>query len=654
MTDELYSKKLPLTIRIQDHEDRKSLIQITVELCHLTTPLARKELIIRLTDEKDLFFLFTLRLSAEDFQGLKVQQGLLVDFGAFPQKFIDLLELCIQEEHKEIPKFVLQLVCNGTSLACAANLNIIETNQFKHLTHLSLKFLPGTDSDIKRYLAECLKTMKVQNETMVQRSEHTEADLSTQLRQAREALNSRTVELNSIKGDWTTRINELNNLHGQEMNIERDKKIQMQANLQQKFEKERKELEQGHLKIVKQWESRYYDLETANKNSTEFKYKTESTVREQKSRLSLLEEENQRLKQENQVFRKDNSALLTDCHEDGKLMNQMKTRIAVLEQEMKDKEEVMKKHSDLLETERDARRKLQEEVDEKKRDVIKQNTARKAMAAEVQKGNDIIKKLQTDIRKLDTQLKLRTHVSTEQEKDVKERHRDLEELRRLSESTRIALYQKEEENKKLNESYETTLQKLEESRQLLKTNEEVINWLNRQLTESQTSSQRHEMSSQYGSASGNYYRPSSTMQNKISSGQLSFGQTSSSSVPLPVFRQSSVQYQMPGKASSLAGPLQQNKSSGNTERVYAQQSSPNTVGRTNADEGFLDPKYLQQHQGEDGVRFRLAAQKSSSPPSIHFPSSQIPTTSQNSKPQDGRSKLPQPPLVSAYFPSKVS
>ena len=35
---------------------------------------------------------------------LKSQQGLLVDFGAFPQKFIDLLELCLSEAGKSTPK----------------------------------------------------------------------------------------------------------------------------------------------------------------------------------------------------------------------------------------------------------------------------------------------------------------------------------------------------------------------------------------------------------------------------------------------------------------------------------------------------------------------------------------------------------------------
>lgn len=43
-----------------------------------------------------LFVLFDARL--------KVQQGLLVDFAAFPQKLIDLLTLCLAEADKESPK----------------------------------------------------------------------------------------------------------------------------------------------------------------------------------------------------------------------------------------------------------------------------------------------------------------------------------------------------------------------------------------------------------------------------------------------------------------------------------------------------------------------------------------------------------------------
>ena len=60
-------------------------------------------------------------------------------------------------------RFVLHFVSQGsyTNERTTGILNVIETNPFKHLTHLSLKFIPGTDSDVKKYLADCLKQLKV-------------------------------------------------------------------------------------------------------------------------------------------------------------------------------------------------------------------------------------------------------------------------------------------------------------------------------------------------------------------------------------------------------------------------------------------------------------------------------------------------------------
>jgi hypothetical protein len=42
-----------------------------------------------------------------------------------------------------------------------SHLNVVETNSFKHLTHLSLKFMLGNDVDVKKYLAGCLTSLKV-------------------------------------------------------------------------------------------------------------------------------------------------------------------------------------------------------------------------------------------------------------------------------------------------------------------------------------------------------------------------------------------------------------------------------------------------------------------------------------------------------------
>ena len=58
-------------------------------------------------------------------------------------------------------RFLLQFVVGSGLDQGVATLHVVETNPFKHLTHLSLKFLPGSDTEVKKYLANCLKNLQV-------------------------------------------------------------------------------------------------------------------------------------------------------------------------------------------------------------------------------------------------------------------------------------------------------------------------------------------------------------------------------------------------------------------------------------------------------------------------------------------------------------
>ena len=54
-----------------------------------------------------------------------------------------------------------------------------------------------------------------------------EADLTQQLRQAREALASRTQELDALKAEWTSKTNDMSLKHRQEVTQEREKTLQV-------------------------------------------------------------------------------------------------------------------------------------------------------------------------------------------------------------------------------------------------------------------------------------------------------------------------------------------------------------------------------------------------------------------------------------------
>lgn len=671
MADELYSKRIPVVFKSSDREDRRGSVFIKMEMTTVTTPSTRKELVVRLTDEKDLFFLYTLRLGEEDFQTLKMQQGLLVDFGAFPQKFIDLLEMCLKEEHKDIPKFVIHIVSQGSFSGdrSTATLNIVETNPFKHLNHLSLKFIPGSDADVKKYLADCLKQYKETNSLLQQRLEHTDTDLNHRLKTTQEMLNAKSVELDNLKAEWTAKLNDQIAKHKQELAIEKERAYQLQSTSQQKQEVERRELEQSHSKMVQQLEARLYDVETVNKDLTERRYKNEGTIRDLKSKLSTMEEENVHIKQDLQSLRKQNSSLDADYHEQEKIINQLRMRVAVLEQEIKDKEQVLTKSSDLLGAEQDKKRRYEDDIESQKKEINKLNNKMKAMSEELMKGNEIIKKLQGEIKNYHGKIKLRTQIATEQEKLLTEKETELEKIRQELATCKDDLNQKSEQNKTLKENYETTVKKLEECRELLKTNENVIQWLNKQINETQLQHQRVGTFEMPGSS--NTFRPSGTGLHNYSTS--SFGSSHVSNlaggdrgigvgVPRPYppqTRAPQVQYN-PGNPKRSGLPLPSSLRNGAPPipeeiRPTSRHSSPgsNHSAGDKENDPPLDPRYLTKR--EDAIALRgVSSVRSSSPPVIQSSTGVLPSTRLSQQhvviPKAVHSQPP--PLASAYFPGQ--
>ena len=105
-----------------------------------------KRLQLRLTDSDDPFFYFGLVLADEDFQKLKQTQGLLVEFNGFGQMLEQLVAKCVSEAKTENPKF--HLVLETDPKDSKAMLMFQEINPFRHLTHLSLIVMKGSDVQV--------------------------------------------------------------------------------------------------------------------------------------------------------------------------------------------------------------------------------------------------------------------------------------------------------------------------------------------------------------------------------------------------------------------------------------------------------------------------------------------------------------------------
>uniref|UniRef100_A0A6Q2XEW6 Spindle assembly abnormal protein 6 homolog n=1 Tax=Esox lucius TaxID=8010 RepID=A0A6Q2XEW6_ESOLU len=464
MTETLFNKRLRVHVKCKDCEER-------------------------LTDDTDPYFLYNLAISEEDFQSLKVQQGLLVDFASFPQKFIDLLNQCISEEDRDHPKFLLQLSSPSSPVLdhSPANLNVVETNAFKHLTHLSLKLLHGTDLELKKYLAVCLSTVKEEKQQLEKRLTKTEDDLSRQLSYAQQTLSEKSRELDKLRSEWTSQTSALSSSHSQDLTAEREKALETQTRLQQQNEQLRRELEGAHTKSTQQLQSRLGELEASNRDLTEKRYKSESIIRDLKTKLVGLEEESQRAKQQILSLRRENSTLDTECHERERQVNQLQTRLAVLEQEIKDKDQLVLRTKEVLEATQQQKNSVEGNAESKQLQIGKLEATVKCLSEELIKANGIIKKLQGELKGLAGKIKMKNTVTVSQEKVLQETQERLHTAQRDLQDTQQQLKHREEEVSKLKEQLEASIQKLDESREVLKTNENVIMWLNKQLNENQLS-----------------------------------------------------------------------------------------------------------------------------------------------------------------------
>ena len=163
-----------------------------------------------MTSETDPFFFHHMEVSEEEFQSLKVEQSILVDFAQFPDKFIELLEECIASRGEESPRF-LAVLRVGADADENSSLGVVETNKFKHLSHISLAFKPGDDAAIKQYLAARLMDVKGERDDRAK----SHRDTSEELRAARGELEASGVvaaareHAEKVEAAAQTRLDEL-------------------------------------------------------------------------------------------------------------------------------------------------------------------------------------------------------------------------------------------------------------------------------------------------------------------------------------------------------------------------------------------------------------------------------------------------------------
>lgn len=461
---------------------RRSL-KMVVEL-RVNPPASSKELFVQFTDDCDPFVLYTCVVHEDDYYTLRQRQGLLIDFNAFPLKFVELVNSCIKENEKESPKFLLVLRCSGDS-GGNATLEIVEVNIFKHLCHLALNLSPASTQLKLTYLADCCKKLKAEIASKERKAAETESFLQQQLHHKQEILDKTSKEVQQLRTDISQQVALSSEKQAQLITQENEKLLKVQSDADRKADRERRDLEARMHHRIEQLQTKLSSVTSQNRDLSEMRYRLESNIKELRGKLNSSEGDLDRCRQELTHTKKQNARLDHENHVKSTAARELESRVSHLERELQNQETSLVQAQQKVETLLQQKENLEKVSEERRQKLAKRENSIQLLYAELQKSLEVIKKLQKRVKEEHMTSKVRGAALVEQDKVVTEKDSRISQLSEQLQLVTTKLSQITLDKENLQQQLQDTTEKLREQEMTLHTNENVISWLNKQLNEAE-------------------------------------------------------------------------------------------------------------------------------------------------------------------------
>lgn len=288
-------------------------------------------------------------------------------------------------------------------------MDIVESNPFKYLCHLSLKTSVGSDAEVKKYLCEVTSCLKKEIKLLQDKYSHLSSASSDEIDKLKNLLELKTEEINLMRNDMHAQTSSLVNKHFQEIAQEKEKILKIQSDISAKFETEKLEMEKRHGVTISNLEERTKVLESENRELLQSKYKLETLSQEFKNRIKTYEDDQKLLQQELVLTRKQNAKLDHDYHEKQRMVNTLQNKLTTLESDLKEKQSMAVKHQDYINQLCGQKKTLEDQVSSLGMECEKLKNSCNNLSSDLNKANEIIRKFQSDARNSNSKIRLQVN-----------------------------------------------------------------------------------------------------------------------------------------------------------------------------------------------------------------------------------------------------
>merc|ERR1719361_470471 len=472
----IFYESVPIIVKVSMMETNTRHLTLKIEKL-VQLPQNQSILSITLTDETDPYFLYTLSVSESDFHRLKSDQTLLVDFAVFPQSLVMLLRQCLQCKNEEHPKFVAVLVYSSN----AAILSVQETNQFRHLQHISLKLMASNADKLRDYLGQTLMRFKNENGKLLKNL----TSKSQSLQRAKSDKKQAEAYVASIKQKYEECLCELKTSHSATVSQIKAEHLEQIEEIRKELIGEKQACEKELKLVIKTNDLRHQKCKNQFDELKAVHFRLESKSKNQAISLHDLQIENESNKKALTELREEAKKLDALKFEYEKQINEHLINMSAMKQQIKDKGEIAMNNSNLLLSEQAQKKSMEEQCQLYKANSEKQEKKIKECIKEINKGNSIISHLQNEIRNQRNKNKLKEQKLANMEQVNSNKSDGMSRLEENLKEKEAKIEKLQSEAKEYKNTLISCKNKLQESQKAIESNQRVIAYLNKQLNDNQ-------------------------------------------------------------------------------------------------------------------------------------------------------------------------
>ena len=438
-------------------------------------------LIIQVTNPNDPLFLYSLDLSEIEYQQLKTEQSLLVDFQNFPDFITKMFYFC-KNDKDDIYSCVLTLGGIGeNNFSSGGNgiLTVEEKTQYRKLNHLILKLQAANDLSLKKYLSDVSKEYKEKFENLSLK--YSDLNQNYEMIQ-KENLNLKE-NLQKIEYEHKTSLDNLLNQKNKEINL-------IKENNFKENKKQLELMESDKNKTISDLENRISQLQgildDATKNKTqleEHKLKLEINQKDLEGKFAISNTELNVYKTEITNLRQENADLNKKCLSYEKNLTEFNFKNESILKQLEEKNKSLENMKQLIDSLNKQRDSNEDTIKSLKASNNKLENKLQLSIKEINKGNDIIQRLQNDIKNQKSKLKSTKNELNTQEQLINQKQILLDEQNKTIKDLKRDNETKEQEIIGLKNQINNYNNKLNENEKLIEENKQMILYLNKNLNE---------------------------------------------------------------------------------------------------------------------------------------------------------------------------